>query len=73
MAGPSNYSDTPLKVSCGEKNPFDKMKDCSVKANREREFFVTREQIQKVLEACPDNEWRLIVALARFRRLANAQ
>jgi len=28
--------------------------------------FVTREQIGAVLEACPDAEWRLLVALARY-------
>jgi integrase len=28
--------------------------------------FVTREEIDRVLDACPDGEWRLIVALARF-------
>ena len=33
---------------------------------REREFFVTREMASRVLEACPDAEWRLIFALSRF-------
>ena len=42
------------------------MKACDVKANRERDFFVTREDAQKVIDACPDAEWRLIFALARF-------
>ncbi|MBN1590959.1 MAG: site-specific integrase [Pirellulales bacterium] len=27
---------------------------------------MTREEIEKVLEACPDAQWRLIVALSRF-------
>jgi hypothetical protein len=34
--------------------------------HRERFYFVTREETQKVIEACPDAEWRLIVALARY-------
>ena len=47
-------------------NPFGDMRDCSVRANRSREFFLRREDAEKVLAACPDNEWRLIFALARF-------
>ena len=34
--------------------------------NKSREFFVTREVTEKVLAACPDAEWRLIVALSRY-------
>jgi len=47
-------------------NPFGDQKDCGVKANKDREFFVNRFVSQKVLDACPDNEWRLIFALSRF-------
>ena len=47
-------------------NPFGDMKGCAVQANKSREFFVTRDMAEKVLAACPDNEWRLIFALARF-------
>lgn len=28
--------------------------------------FVTREHTQAILDACPDHEWRTIVALARY-------
>ena len=42
------------------------MKDCSVKANRERDYFLSREDANKILEACPDTQWKLIFALARF-------
>ena len=48
------------------KNPFADMRGCGVKANRERDYTVTREVAQKVLDACPNAEWRLIFALARF-------
>jgi integrase len=34
--------------------------------NPERSVFVPRETIAKVLDACPDAEWRLIVALCRY-------
>lgn len=47
-------------------NPFADMQDCTVKANRSREAFITLEMASKVLAACPDNEWKLIFALARF-------
>ena len=47
-------------------NPFGEMKGIAVQANRSREFFVTREMAAKVLEACPDTQWRLLFALSRF-------
>ena len=34
--------------------------------NEARLRFIDRDTITKVLEACPNNEWRLIVALSRF-------
>ena len=47
------------------RNPFDKLKFPS-QANPSRLFFVDKETCQKVLEACPDLQWRLIISLARF-------
>lgn len=35
-------------------------------SNDSRKHFVSRDITEKVLEACPDAEWRLIVALARY-------
>ena len=49
-------------VAC---NPFSELKS-SVKGNKAREYFVSREEAQKVLDACPDSQWRLIFALARY-------
>jgi integrase len=34
--------------------------------NTTREHFVTREVIQKVLDTCPDAQWRLLAALSRY-------
>lgn len=34
--------------------------------NKSREYFVSREQADAVLDACPDAEWQLLFALARF-------
>lgn len=47
-------------------NPFADMRDCLVKANKSREFFLKRSDADKIVAACPDNEWRLIFTLARF-------
>ena len=47
------------------KNPFADLISASI-GNAERQYFVTREEIQKVLDACPNTEWRLIVALSRY-------
>jgi len=47
-------------------NPFGDMRGCNVQPNRARNFFVTRETAGKVLDACPDAEWRLLFALSRY-------
>ncbi|MCY2991304.1 MAG: tyrosine-type recombinase/integrase [Planctomycetota bacterium] len=47
-------------------NPFGDMRNCNVQANRERDYFVPREDIAKALEACHDVEWQLIIVLARY-------
>ena len=46
-------------------NPYNDLKG-TAGANRDRDYFVTHEETYKVINACPDAEWRLIVALARF-------
>jgi integrase len=46
-------------------NPFAELESSS-KANKTREYFVSLQDAQKVLEACPDAEWRLLFALCRF-------
>ncbi len=46
-------------------NPFADIAT-TVQANPSRYYFITREEALKVLDACPDAEWRLIFALARF-------
>jgi len=47
-------------------NPFADMKGCGVKANASRFYFITLEEAQSVLDACPDAQWRLLFALSRF-------
>ena len=46
-------------------NPFAKIKAGS-QSNPKRKHFVSRDVIDKVLAACPDNDWRLLVVLARY-------
>ena len=46
-------------------NPFADLV-AAVKANTSRFYFISREEAQKVLDACPSGQWRLLFALARF-------
>jgi integrase len=46
-------------------NPFAELAS-SAKRNEKRLYYVNRADAQKVLDACPDNQWRLIFALCRF-------
>lgn len=47
------------------KNPFAGISG-SVGSNRERDYFVTRAEADKVVEACPDAQWRLLFVLSRY-------
>lgn len=47
------------------KNPFAGL-ESSRKANDDRRFFITQDAAYRVLEACPDADWRLLFALCRF-------
>ena len=47
------------------KNPFDGLKIPAQK-NASRQFFVDRPMFDKLLEACPDHQWKMIIALARI-------
>lgn len=53
------------KAELIEKNPFAALK-CGTYADSTRFYFVSQAEAQAVLEACPDAEWRLIFALARY-------
>jgi len=46
-------------------NPFAHIKPGSM-TNDERQFHVTKQDAYKVIEQCPNHQWRLIVALSRF-------
>jgi hypothetical protein len=46
-------------------NPFADL-STPAQVNTSREYFITVPVIQKVIEACPDAQWRLVVALSRY-------
>lgn len=46
-------------------NPFEGVGG-QVRSNKARAYFLTREDADKVLAACPTLEWKLIFALSRF-------
>jgi len=46
-------------------NPFDGMA-AAVGTDKSRQFFVTREMICKVIEKCPNAQWKLLIALSRY-------
>ena len=46
-------------------NPFAEVSVTAI-MNPERERFITREETAKLLAACPNIDWRVIVALCRF-------
>jgi len=46
-------------------NPFADI-PAAVQGNEEKFFYITREMAQAVLDECPNAEWRLLFALARF-------
>lgn len=50
------------------KNPFDDMRT-GVRSNPERQVFIPAEVVYKILDACPDAEWRCLIALSRFAGL----
>lgn len=46
-------------------NPFGDLVSTTM-ANKSRDYYISKEDAEKVLQACPDAEWRLIFALARY-------
>ena len=56
---------TAMKHELIASNPFEDLKSGAV-ANPSRYYYVTREEADRVLEACPDAEWRLLFALSRY-------
>jgi integrase len=49
-------------------NPFEHQVS-STRPNRERDYFLKRSDAEKIIDACPDAEWRLLFSLWRFAGL----
>lgn len=54
-----------IKKRILRENPFDSV-PVAGRINTERQRFVSQADIQKVIEACPNAQWRLIFALSRY-------
>ncbi len=54
-----------VKRGAAIENPFDEV-EAGSEVNEDRQFTVERPTVDKILEACPNAEWRLIIALSRF-------
>lgn len=46
-------------------NPFGKLVSAPV-GNAARQYFVSREETQRILDAAPDAQWQLMIALSRY-------
>jgi integrase len=46
-------------------NPFTELKSRAL-SNPNRFYFISRDEAEKVIDACPDNQWRLLFALSRY-------
>lgn len=54
-----------LRRNLIDKNPFEDQV-CSVRGNAEKFHFVSEADAKKILEKCPDIQWRVIFALCRW-------
>ena len=61
----SQFFGAAKKAKLISENPFSEIKFPSEK-NEKRMFFVTREMFEQLLAACPDHQWRTILALSRL-------
>ncbi len=44
----------------------DALKGVSIHGDPEKFYFITDDEAQKVMDACPNAEWRLLFALSRW-------
>lgn len=54
-----------VRDGVAETNPFSHLRTPS-EVNTARAFFVDRATFAKVIDACPDHQWRVLLVLARF-------
>jgi len=51
-----------------QRNPFENLVS-STRPNRERDYFLNVEDAERIIEVCPDAEWRLLISLWRYAGL----
>ncbi|MFN9976277.1 MAG: tyrosine-type recombinase/integrase, partial [Phycisphaerae bacterium] len=68
VAGAKMFLNAAKRRKLVEENPFEGQK-ASLIIDRSRDFYLSRANAMKIIDACPDAEWRLIVALWRFAGL----
>lgn len=54
-----------IKSKLIDENPFEGM-SVTVNGSTDKERFVSEDEAQKILKACPDLQWRLIFSLCRY-------
>jgi len=54
-----------IKAKLIDENPFEGM-SVTVTGSTDKARFITEEESQKILKACPDAQWRLIFSLCRY-------
>ena len=54
-----------IKAKLIDQNPFEGM-SVTVNGSTDKERFITENEAQKILKACPDLQWRLIFSLCRY-------
>lgn len=59
---------TAIKLGYVDSNPFEGI-SAVVRGNPERMHMITHEDGLRLINACPDNQWKLLIALARFAGL----
>lgn len=64
------FAKAALRKGYIDTNPFADLPS-SIKAKRDRSYFITRAEAALVIDACPDAEWRCLFALARYGGLRN--
>lgn len=66
----SQFFRAAMRAGLTTRNVFEDIKAPSEK-NKNRQFFVDRPSYERLLEACPDHQWRMIIALTRIGGLRN--
>lgn len=65
IKGARHFFNAAVRAEVIGSNPFDGIK-ASSKQDKDRQHFISQDDTNLVLDACPDAEWRLLVALSRY-------